>query len=101
MKKRVGQASSRVTVRLPPALARELEAAAGAAGMNVAAWARAALSEAARDGRRADELAAQRAELAALRAATLDCDYFIVVMQHFDKKMNALLEFHQIQMPGE
>ncbi len=100
MKKRSIQAR-RITVRLKAEETRALETAAGEAGMNVAAWARSALSQAAREDRQAAELEALRGELAALRAAALDRDYFITVAQHLDKKINALLAHLKIQMPGE
>ena len=99
MKKRSSQA--RLTIRLDDTLQNELQAVAGDAGMSVAAWARLALAQTARDARQAAELDALRGELAALRAASLDRDYFVVVAQHLDNKINALLAHHKIQMPGD
>lgn len=66
--KKPARKANRITLRLASAIAADLQAAAEAAGMSIAAWAREALAQAARDARRADELAALRGELAELVA---------------------------------
>lgn len=99
--KKPARKASRITLRLQKANQAGLQAAAEAAGMSLATWARETLAQAARDARLAAEIDALRVQLAAFRAGALDRDYFIQVSQHLDKKLNALLAHLKIQMPGE
>ena len=107
--------TQRITIRLPASELAALAAAAASNGIALAAQARAAINASAREAQRNAELDNLRAELAALRAShekdleaiaqalskTLDRDYFIIVTQHLDAKLNTLIAHHKIQVPGE
>ncbi len=108
-----------VTLRLSAAEAAEIQTEAGAAGMSVSAFIRAAVRERAQLGLLAAEL---RAEIQAqaterdAKLATLAADlktvqdalanqvnrgYFIKVTQHLSKQLAALMAHHKIIMPRE